>query len=118
MFYYEEMSVREIAETLGCSENTVKSRLNYGRRKVEAKVKELEKRGTRLYSMAPLAVGICISSTLEQRFQQTMIAMRGKFVNITKYPMTCVMLGIAVLLILGAALSKPVKHVLKNSKED
>ena len=54
MFYYEEMSVREIAETLGCSENTVKSRLNYGRKKVEVKVKELEKRGTKLYSLAPL----------------------------------------------------------------
>ena len=54
MFYYEEMSDREIAETLGCSENTVKSRLNYGRKKVEVKVKELEKRGTKLYSLAPL----------------------------------------------------------------
>ena len=54
MFYYEEMSVREIAETLGCSENTVKSRLNYGRKKVEIKVRELEKRGTKLYSLAPL----------------------------------------------------------------
>lgn len=54
MFYYEEMSVREIAETLGCSENTVKSRLNYGRKKVEVKVRELEKRGTKLYSLAPL----------------------------------------------------------------
>lgn len=54
MFYYEEMSVREIAETLGCPENTVKSRLNYGRKKVEAKVRELEKKGTKLYSLAPL----------------------------------------------------------------
>ena len=54
MFYYEEMSVREIAETLECSENTVKSRLNYGRKKVEVKVKELEKKGIKLYSLAPL----------------------------------------------------------------
>ena len=54
MFYYEQMSVKEIAESLGCSENTVKSRLNYGRKKVEVQVKELEKRGTRLYSLAPL----------------------------------------------------------------
>ena len=54
MFYYEEMSVREIAEILECSENTVKSRLNYGRKKVEIKVKELEKRGIKLYSLAPL----------------------------------------------------------------
>ena len=54
MFYYEQMSVKEIAESLGCSENTVKSRLNYGRKKVEVQVKELEKRGIKLYSLAPL----------------------------------------------------------------
>ena len=54
MFYYEEMSVREIAETLGCSENTVKSRLSYGRKKIEAQVLELEKKGTKLYSLAPM----------------------------------------------------------------
>ena len=54
MFYYEEMSVREIAEILGCSENTVKSRLSYGRKKVEVKVRELEKKGTKLYSLAPV----------------------------------------------------------------
>ena len=54
MFYYEQLSVREIAEILGCSENTVKSRLNYGRKKVQAKVLELEKKGTKLYSLAPL----------------------------------------------------------------
>lgn len=54
MFYYEQMSVKEIAESLGCSENTVKSRLNYGRKKVEVQVKEMEKRGTKLYSLAPL----------------------------------------------------------------
>ena len=55
MFYYEQMSVKEIAQILGCSENTVKSRLNYGRKKVEAQVLDLEKRGTKLYSLAPTA---------------------------------------------------------------
>lgn len=55
MFYYEEMSIREIAETLGCSENTIKSRLYYGRKKVEEKVKELKKRGIMLYSLVPLS---------------------------------------------------------------
>ena len=54
MFYYEEMTVREIAEVLGCSENTVKSRLNYGRKKIEVQVRALEKQGTKLYSLAPL----------------------------------------------------------------
>lgn len=54
MFYYEQMSVREIAETIGCSENTVKSRLNYGRKKIEQQVRQLEKEGTKLYGLAPI----------------------------------------------------------------
>lgn len=54
LFYYEEMSVAEIAEAMGVSENTVKSRLNYGRKKIEAQVRALEKRGTRLYGLAPV----------------------------------------------------------------
>lgn len=35
MFYYEDMSVKEIASILEVSDNTVKSRLNYGRKKVK-----------------------------------------------------------------------------------
>ena len=48
MFYYEQMSVKEIAEELGVSENTVKSRLNYGRKKIETQVRALEKKGTKM----------------------------------------------------------------------
>lgn len=54
MFYYQEMSVRDIAAALGCSESTVKSRLNYGRKKIETRVRALEKRGTKLYGLAPI----------------------------------------------------------------
>lgn len=54
LFYYEGFSVKEIAEELGVSENTVKSRLKYARNKIEAGVKELEKKGTKLYSLAPI----------------------------------------------------------------
>ena len=54
MYYIEEMSVKEIAQTLDVSENTVKSRLNYGRKNIEAKVLELEKKGTKLYGLAPI----------------------------------------------------------------
>lgn len=38
MFYYEEMSVKEIAAAMGVSESAVKSRLMYGRDKIERKV--------------------------------------------------------------------------------
>lgn len=54
LFYYEQMSVKEIAEELGVAENTVKSRLNYGRKKVEKEVRALEKKGTKLYGLAPI----------------------------------------------------------------
>lgn len=49
MFYYEQMSVKEIATAMECSENTIKSRLNYGRKTIKAEVEKLEKRGTKLY---------------------------------------------------------------------
>lgn len=54
MFYMQEMSVKEMAEILQVSENTVKSRLNYGRQKIRDKVLDLEKKGTKLYSLAPI----------------------------------------------------------------
>ncbi len=54
MFYYEEMSVKAIAAAMGVSESAVKSRLMYGRNKIEKKVRELEKQGTKLYSLSPL----------------------------------------------------------------
>lgn len=50
----EQMTVKEIAEALDCSENTVKSRLKYGREKVKVKVEDLAKKGTKLYSLAPM----------------------------------------------------------------
>ena len=54
MFYYEQMSVNEIAETLSCSVNTVKSRLNYARKRIGKEISELEKKGVLLYTAAPI----------------------------------------------------------------
>ncbi|MCD8053029.1 MAG: sigma-70 family RNA polymerase sigma factor [Lachnospiraceae bacterium] len=55
MFHIEDASIREIAEALNCSENTVKSRLNYGRKNIKKKAEDLQKKGYRLYGLAPLA---------------------------------------------------------------
>lgn len=52
--YVEQMSINEIAETLGENPNTVKTRLTLGKKKVEAKVRKLERQGTKLYSLSPL----------------------------------------------------------------
>ncbi len=50
LFYYKEMSVKQIAEYQDVPEDTVKSRLNYSRKKVGAAVEEYEKKtGTKLH---------------------------------------------------------------------
>lgn len=55
LYYYEKLSVGQIAQIQDTTEGTVKSRLNYGRKAVKAKVEEYEKKtGTRLHSIAPL----------------------------------------------------------------
>ena len=54
MFYFDNMSVKEIADVLDVSENTVKSRLNYARKNIGIEVKALEKKGTKLYNLAPI----------------------------------------------------------------
>lgn len=65
MFYYEEMPVKNIAETLGVSENTVKSRLAYARKKIKEQVLELEKKGTKLYTVAPFVFFLYLLRRLE-----------------------------------------------------
>jgi len=54
MYYYEQMSVGEIAEALGVSPSTVKCQLIRGRKKIEEAVRALEKKGVKLYGLSPL----------------------------------------------------------------
>lgn len=54
MYHVQEKSVKEISEILDVSEGTIKSRLNYGRKKIRMEVCELEKKGTKLYNLAPI----------------------------------------------------------------
>ncbi len=56
-FYYEDMTVAQIAKRMGCPEGTVKSRLNYARNAIKAAVVELdEKQETRLYSISAMPI--------------------------------------------------------------
>ena len=51
LYYLENLPVARIAGIMECSEGTVKSRLNYGRKSIKEQVLALEKKGTKLYSM-------------------------------------------------------------------
>ena len=53
--YYEDMKISDIAKEMQCSENTIKSRLNYARKKIAEEVELYEKKyDIRLYNVAPL----------------------------------------------------------------
>lgn len=54
MYYFEELSISEIAESLELNNNTIKSRLNYARKRIKEKVEDLQKQGTHLFGVAPI----------------------------------------------------------------
>ncbi len=65
LYYYEKMSIKQIAEIQDTTEGTIKSRLNYARKAIKGKVEEYEERtGTKLHSIAilPLLLGFVFGS--------------------------------------------------------
>ena len=57
LFYYNGLSVKEIAKIQECSEGTIKSRLNYARQKIHDRILEIEKdNDIRLHSLLPIGI--------------------------------------------------------------
>jgi RNA polymerase sigma factor (sigma-70 family) len=65
-YYYDEMTVDQIAALMECSAGTVKSRLNYARAKIKEGVKEHERKGIKLYGIGTLPI---LSILLQQQAQ-------------------------------------------------
>ena len=55
MFYYDELSIKQIAEIQNTNENTVKSRLNYAKKGIKKSVEDYEKKnGVKLHCVGVL----------------------------------------------------------------
>ena len=65
MRYYEDLSIKEIAELLHLTPGTIKTQLHFGRKKVETKVRALEKQGLKLYGLAPFPFLLALLRNLE-----------------------------------------------------
>lgn len=68
-FYYEDMSVKEIAEVMGCSVGVVKNRLNFARKAIKAVVIDLaENQDTRLYSLSAVPLFLLVFRQAVEEF--------------------------------------------------
>ena len=54
LYYYQELSLKEVASTLKVPEGTVKSRLHHARQAIKQGVDRYERQGFRLYGLSPL----------------------------------------------------------------
>ena len=82
-YYFNELSIKEIAEILECSEGTIKSRLNYARKQIKEEVLMLEKKkGTKLYNVMPLGtlIGFIKFVTAEEVLAQQTIQSIGEHI--------------------------------------
>lgn len=54
LYYFNELSVKQISESLDISEGTVKSRLFYAKNDLTKGIKEIEKKNGKFYGLAPI----------------------------------------------------------------
>ena len=66
LYYFNEMPLSEVAEEMGCSEGTIKSRLNYARKKIKVEVDNWEKKGTKLYSSGVPVLVLLLKSQIQE----------------------------------------------------
>lgn len=79
MYEIERIPIKQIAAALDCSENTVKSRLNYGRKNLKKKAEELQKRGYKLYGLSALPLLLYLLKA-----QESELSANGAFVETGK----------------------------------
>ena len=66
LLWMDEYKTDEIAEILEMTTGTVKSNVNYAKKKIKTKVEDLEKQGVKLYSMAPFTFFVWLMAQFDQ----------------------------------------------------
>ena len=77
LFYYNDMKVKEIAELTESSENAVNQSLHQAKKKIEKKVRALEKQGVKLFSLAPVPFFIWLLHSAGEASAATTAAASG-----------------------------------------
>ena len=77
MYYYEQLSVGQIARELEISPGTVKSQLYRGRKKIEQAVQRLEAQGVKLYGLSPLPFLLALLKREEPPAEAGRAALQG-----------------------------------------
>ena len=58
LYYYSELTLSEVSKIMETANGTTKSRLNYARKQIKAKVDEQEKQGNKMYVSVPMLTRI------------------------------------------------------------
>lgn len=138
LYYFNEMSLSEVAEEMGCSEGTVKSRLNYARKKIKVEVDSWEKRGTKLYSTGIPVLVLLLKSQMQDANAMSLDRAKDILNNIknfntgtssisnmkniykglsNKIITSCVAGGLAILLIAGYQVIKRKNNIVSQSNQ-
>lgn len=88
LFYYKGSSIAEIAKIQSVNENTIKSRLNYSKKKLEKGVEDYQRKtGVKLYSFAPVMVialrAGAVSEVINTMYPKWDMALYGEIASIT-----------------------------------
>ncbi|MBO5557049.1 MAG: sigma-70 family RNA polymerase sigma factor, partial [Oscillospiraceae bacterium] len=110
MFYYDGLSVKDIAREMGCSENTVKSRLYYGRMAIKADLEEEERKtGVRFYGLSNLSLRRAIAWLIEHTspLRRSVLTVGNQLVQLsgTAHSLASSGVGASTMLSLGKTLA-------------
>ena len=78
MYYYQNMSVKEIAEQMGCSENTIRGKLRYANSNLRKYIENLNEDGIKLRCIAVLPFLYLVFRT---EFEEKMIEIPKQGIN-------------------------------------